>query len=160
MQKPEQWGDLPKVTELVSGGVMTQAQMIWGLSCTVLSGTNPVSLLLQSRTPQLKGPHLPHVSIPGRGLWPPPETDVLDWAPHGYCSLLLYSWASLLICKMGGHTFVEHLLCDTFFCFVFWLHHMACRIFMSPPQTEPGPQHQQHQVLTTGLPGNSITCHI
>ena len=78
MEKPEQLSDLPKVTELVSGGVMTQAQTIQGLCHAVLSGTNPVSFTLQSRTPQLKVSHLPHILRPGRGLQPPLQTEDLN----------------------------------------------------------------------------------
>ena len=78
MQKPEQLSDLPKVTELVSGGVMTQAQTIQGLCHAVLSGTNPVSFTLQSRTPQLKVSHLPHILRPGRGSQPPLQTEDLN----------------------------------------------------------------------------------
>ena len=77
MQKPEQLGDLLKVTELVSGGVMTHAQTIQGLCHAVLSGTNPVSFTLQSRTPQLKVSHLPHILRPGRGSQPPLQTEDL-----------------------------------------------------------------------------------
>ena len=78
MEKPEQLSDLPKVTELVSGGVMTQAQTIQGLCHAVLSGTNPVSFTLQSRTPQLKVSHLPHILRPGRGSQPPLQTEDLN----------------------------------------------------------------------------------
>ena len=78
MQKLEQLSDLSKVTELVSGGVMTQAQMIQGLCHAVLSGTNPVSFTLQSRTPQLKVSHLPHILRPGRGSQPRLQTEDLD----------------------------------------------------------------------------------
>ena len=162
MQKLEQLSDLSKVTELVSGGVMTQAQMIQGLCHAVLSGTNPVSFTLQSRTPQLKVSHLPHILRPGRGSQPRLQTEDLDLGTPWLllpASVLLgkfsssVKWADIHLLSIS---YVTH-----FFClFVFWLHRMACRIFMSPPGIEPGPQQQKHRVLTTGLPGNSIMCHI
>ena len=39
--------------------------------------------------------------------------------------------------------------------FFFWLRHMACRILVPCPGTEPRPQQWKCQVLTTGPPGNS-----
>ena len=38
----------------------------------------------------------------------------------------------------------------------FWLCHLACRILVPWPGTEPGPQQWKCRVLTTGPPGNSL----
>ena len=40
--------------------------------------------------------------------------------------------------------------------FFFWLYHAACRILVPQPGIEPKPQQWKCQVLTTGLPGNSL----
>ena len=39
--------------------------------------------------------------------------------------------------------------------FFFWPQHVACRILVPPPGWSPGPG-SESQVLTTGLPGNSL----
>ena len=43
--------------------------------------------------------------------------------------------------------------------YLFWLSHTACGILVSRSEIDPGPLHWKRGVLTTGLPGKSLTVH-
>ena len=68
--------------------------------------------------------------------------------------------AESLPSKFRNKTRMPTLTTSILFFFFFWPHCTVCGILVHQPGNEPGPQQWKHWVLTTGLPGNSLTTSI
>ena len=92
--------------------------------------------------------------IPWRRKWQPTPI-FLPGKFHGQRSLAGCSpWG-----RKESDTTKHALRLEYVFIYLFWLSHTACGILVSRSEIDPGPLHWKRGVLTTGLPGKSLTVH-